>query len=270
MRLQSIFFFILLLCVSALYAQEVAFLECHYTETFRDNLDKKDIIHQDEMVLRIGKTSSEFFSLWRRGRDHVTDSLSSKGASLNDIMAAREKIVYPISVQYYTIYKNYPEKGMLTQTDNLAMQYYMCTEKMHTPDWTIGQEKKKILGFDCQKAVATFYGREWHVWFTTEIPVREGPWKLHGLPGLILAAEDAEKDYCFTCIEIKKVESSIQIPRKHYIKCTKEEFDRAVIEFNGDLNSFMKKQGKSIPVPQGGSKQDAIDFFKKNYNYIER
>lgn len=61
MRLQSIFFFILLLCVSALYAQEVAFLECHYTETFRDNLDKKDIIHQDEMVLRIGKTSSEFF-----------------------------------------------------------------------------------------------------------------------------------------------------------------------------------------------------------------
>lgn len=270
MHLQPLFFFILLFSASISYAQETAFLECHYTETFRDNLDKKEIIHQDEMILRISKTSSEFFSLWRRERDHITDSLSSKGASLNDIIAAREKMTYPISVQHYTIYKNYPEKGMFTHIDNLAMQHYMCTEKMHTPDWTIEQKKNIILGFDCQKAVTTFYGRKWHVWFTTEIPVKEGPWKLHGLPGLILAAEDTEKDYCFKCIEIKKTNSTIQIPRKHYIKCTKEEFDRAVKEFNGDLNSFMKKQGRSIPVPQGGNNQDAVDFFKKNYNYIER
>lgn len=262
--------FIFLCCAPTLFAQEKAIIECHYTETFKDNLDNKSKIRQDEMILNIGKTSSEFYSLWRRDRDHITDSLKAKGASLNDIMVAREKIKYPISVQYYTIYKNYPQKGMVTQTDNLAMQYYSCTEKMQTPEWEIKEEKNKILGFNCQKAITTFYGREWHVWFTTEVPFRDGPWKLHGLPGLILQAEDAEKDYCFKCIEIRKTNRIIKMPQKHYIKCSKEEFTHAVLEFNSDLDSFMKKRGKSIPIPEGGSKQDAANLFKKKYNYIER
>ena len=34
-----------------------------------------------------------------------------------------------------------------------------------------------------------FSGREWNVWFTEEIPVSLGPWKLNGLPGIILQAE---------------------------------------------------------------------------------
>ena len=134
MRLQSIFFFILLLCVSALYAQEVAFLECHYTETFRDNLDKKDIIHQDEMVLRIGKTSSEFFSLWRRGRDHVTDSLSSKGASLNDIMAARAAAIYDFNKIFPELFRK------ISGTD-------MELEIKYQPSWSDMTEKDEIVSY---------------------------------------------------------------------------------------------------------------------------
>ncbi|ADV43216.1 GLPGLI family protein [Bacteroides helcogenes] len=265
-----LFTFILLLNTCALCAQEVASLECHYTETFKDNLNNKGKISQDEMILKIGKASSEFYSLWRRGRDHITDSLKSKGASMNDIIAAREKIIYPISVQYYSIYKNYPQKGMITQTDNLALQEYMCTEKMQIPQWQIEADRCKILGFNCQKAVTTFYGRQWTAWFTLEIPFQDGPWKLHGLPGLILQAEDTEKDYCFKCVEIRKVNSIIKIPKKHYIKCNKEEFDKAVKEYNGDMASFMRKQGKSIPIPVGGNEEDAANRFKKSYNYIER
>lgn len=268
MRLLTLFF--ISFSISVLFAQEQSIMECHYTETFKNDLGKKENIRQDEMILRIGKTSSEFFSYWLREREHVTDSLTAKGASLNDIIAAREKMMYPISVQYYTIYKNYPQKGMLTHTDNLAMQHYMCTEKLEIPDWKIQQEKTKILGFNCQKATTTFCGRKWNVWFTPEIPNQEGPWKLCGLPGLILQAEDSEKDYCFKCIEIKKTDKAIQIPKRHYIKCSKERFTKEVIEFNSDLGSFMMKQGKSVPIPDGGNQQDAINYFKKRYNYIER
>ena len=262
---------VFLLCsLFMIHAQDKAYMECHYTETFKDDLNKKDKVRQDEMVLRIGRNSSEFFSLWRRGRDHITDSLTAKGASMNEILTAREKIAYPISVQYYTIYKNYPEKGTLTHTDNLAMQDYLCTEKMQVPYWEIEQEKTKILGFNCQKASTTFYGRKWEVWFTTEIPVQDGPWKLQGLPGLILQAEDTDKDYCFKCIEIRKIDRPIQLPKRRYIKCDKEKFRQTVIEYNADLDLFLKKQGKSVPVAEGETRQDAANFFKKAYNYIER
>lgn len=261
---------LLSLNILVLFAQEQSIMECHYAETFKNNLNKKENVRQDEMILRIGKNSSEFFSCWLRERENITDSLTAKGASLNDIVAAREKIAYPISVQYYTIYKNYPQKGMLTHTDNLAMQYYMCTDKLEIPDWKILQDKSEILGFNCQKATATFYGREWNVWFTTEIPIQEGPWKLCGLPGLILQAEDSEKDYCFKCVEIRKTNKTIQIPKKNYIKCSKERLAKEVIEFNSDLGTFMMKQGKNVPVRDGGNQQDAINHFKKKYNYIER
>ena len=46
-------------------------------------------------------------------------------------------------------------------------------------------------------AEAEFRGRVWRAWFTYEIPMPYGPWKLGGLPGLILKAEDADSLFVF-------------------------------------------------------------------------
>ncbi len=49
-----------------------------------------------------------------------------------------------------------------------------------------------------------FRGRTWKAWFTTDIPVSNGPWKLAGLPGLILEAYDSAYHYHYTLTEIRK------------------------------------------------------------------
>lgn len=64
------------------------------------------------------------------------------------------------------------------------------TPKMN---WKIEKETKKIGSFICTKATTNFRGRNYTAWFTSNIALPFGPWKLNGLPGLILEAYDNNK-----------------------------------------------------------------------------
>lgn len=70
-------------------------------------------------------------------------------------------------------------------------------------DWKITNEKKKIGKFNCIKATANILGREWQAWFTQEIQVSFGPWRLNGLPGLILEAFDSTLDFVYQLAEVE-------------------------------------------------------------------
>jgi GLPGLI family protein len=59
--------------------------------------------------------------------------------------------------------------------------------------WKLEKETKKVGNFNCKKATTNFRGRSYVAWYTAEIPVSYGPWKLQGLPGLILEAYDVNK-----------------------------------------------------------------------------
>lgn len=48
---------------------------------------------------------------------------------------------------------------------------------------TFQRKNSKLLGFKCKSATAEFRGRKYKVWYTMEIPIPIGPWKLGGLPG---------------------------------------------------------------------------------------
>ena len=63
-------------------------------------------------------------------------------------------------------------------------------------------EHGPVASYDCQKAECDFRGRRWEAWFTPEIPVSEGPWKLKGLPGLILYARDTTGQYSFEAVSV--------------------------------------------------------------------
>lgn len=104
----------------------------------------------------------------------------------------------------YRIQHNANSNEFLFSTGGVV--YYFFRDTPPEINWEIKSDKKEILGFNCQKAIGEFRGRKYTVWFTTDIPYSYGPWKLTGLPGVILEAEDSEKQnvYYATNVSLNK------------------------------------------------------------------
>ncbi len=96
--------------------------------------------------------------------------------------------------------------------------------------WHIKEDTKDIGGFNCIAAAGEFGGRVYDVWFTPEIPVGLGPYKLSGLPGMILeaASRDGRVNYSFVSYR-SPCEREIKRPMEGR-EMTWSEFERYVID----------------------------------------
>ena len=94
-----------------------------------------------------------------------------------------------------------------------------------TPDiaWTLTDDTLTVSSYLCQQATATFRGVEWNVWYTEEIPSSSGPWRLLGLPGLILKAENDAHTFCLAELrqEASPITAPEQDPEVHRMKYAK-------------------------------------------------
>ena len=108
----------------------------------------------------------------------------------------------------YTIQTQDDEGQNVTDSTRLALLVgtratYCFTVSSYNKDGGASQEKLNqfmmltISGLPCHRATGKLYGKQWTAWYTEEMPSSAGPWKLRGLPGLIIKAEDAEGIHCF-------------------------------------------------------------------------
>lgn len=79
---------------------------------------------------------------------------------------------------------------------------FLVEEDLPEIKWVTHNEKKVILGYETQKATTQFRGRDYEVWFTQAIGIYDGPWKLSGLPGLILEVKTKDGFLEFEAYEI--------------------------------------------------------------------
>ncbi len=108
-------------------------------------------------------------------------------------------------------------------------QTFIVNEDIANLNWNIETEYKLIDKMKAQKATCEFRGRKYIAWFSGDIPVKYGPWKLHGLPGLILAVADEKNEVMFHA-------KSIRIPLDPEL-VSKEDY-----QFQGDAKEISLKE----------------------------
>jgi GLPGLI family protein len=167
------------------------------------------------------------------------------------------------------IYKNYDESAIFVDIEdkdfseilidrklNVLTEYlyenlflkksFSVNEKTPKMKWELLSGEKKIQNFVCKKAKTKFRGRIYTVWYSEKIAVSFGPWKLNGLPGLILEAEDSEGLYKWEVKSIVYSNSNETISfdkikkNNEFKKTSFKEFDRLKIEAINDKIKMIK------------------------------
>lgn len=197
----------------------------------------------DIHCLDIGeKGISHYYSSWQLGKIHILDSVFHAGGSVQDYDRIRhEQGIEPSSFMYF-VFKNYPQKGLQT-IDYASMELFQYQEPMGQ-EWELVEGDTIILEHPCQKAVCHYHGKTWTAFYATDIPISEGPWKLCGLPGLILRAYDSEGAFVFNCIEVhQNVGEQISMINSMRRKLKPEQVHKLVEQIDKDPDQYNAAQG---------------------------
>ena len=248
---------------------DTCILKVTYSLCFVNDTIKRDKM-KDIQLLKIGHKVSSCFSYLLYQKDSTVTALDKKGITTVRI---QDEYLFPEEVvTYFT--KNQIQVRYRTEYDFTNLCY---VEALPNIQWTLSDGHKNILGYNCQKALCEFRGRKYIAWYSTEIPINAGPYKFHGLPGLILAISDMANDYCWECIGIQKGNNNdfVSQYKGKYMKdktVTREEIRNIIARLHKDPagNLYLSKQ--SIHIIDGGKCYQALsgDFPPEPYNPIEK
>ena len=227
-----------------------AHMKCLYRYVYTFDTLKNEL-RDDLLILQIGKEVSKCYSYYTFQCDSLRRTPDGAKVWSELFRRAIEKDGiygdFPHVRMSTYVYKNYPT-GQMTITDRISLQDYCYVDSLHTQIWTMGDSTREVLGYTCQQATADFRGRRWTAWFTTDIPISDGPWKLGGLPGLILEAYDEGQQHVFTAVGLERVKDELIIFNRpfrgnhRFEQTNRLEFLRMERRFLMDSNSFIQME----------------------------
>lgn len=216
--------------------------------------------YDDELSVDIGDSVTYCYSRWQRDNDYLWKKIKATGGSANDFLAQQG----PISLYNEEDIKHYPDNNKLTVITALYKDF-IYTEDMPEMNWTLIPGDTVLLDNTCKKAACTFRGRTWYVWYALSIPIHDGPWKLGGLPGMILYAKDKKGQFSFECIEIKpNVNVPMEVNLKKAIKSTPLKVQKLKQLYESNYEAYSKAMGIS-GIYYGSKSKSRVACLKEYY-----
>lgn len=174
------------------------FVAVYDYECRTQNEEEQNITDRMQIVVQVGRTVTKSMPL-------SAYTFSNKAPSKADVAAKSQEALMHMP----TIW-NDRSIGQTTVREFIFPNEYEGYEQTPEIMWTITTDTVSISDYLCQKATATFRGIEWYVYYTEEIPSSAGPWRLRGLPGLIIKAECEAHTFCLA--QLRQEPSPITAP----------------------------------------------------------
>lgn len=232
----------------------------HYKYTWIRDTANRANSYTENMVLYVGQRAGAY-----RSYDGVVYKMQFKKAYADAAAASPDGNVrinrrgVGSNVEYY----QYPNEQKLLTKDQLMMNSYVIDGPMPAISWKISNDTATFGGLHCQQATCHFKGRDYTAWFCPDLPVHTGPWKLNGLPGVIVDARDAKNEVVFKfdgvekatptppksqpAVDVKALPPIIRdldddmnliAPPARMIKTTQKEFDKLKETLDKDPQAF--------------------------------
>ena len=153
-------------------------------------------------------------------------------------------------------------------------------------NWKLIKQDTIISGYVCKKATVNYAGRDCSAWYNPDIPITVGPYKFHGLPGLVMMLKDRENVFSFIVNEVKKGDFPFDSKTENFFVkkndrkfeyIDEDEFYKIRKKFSemslSDKIRFMNRAEIAVPtliaVGENGDKS-RLNAKPKSKNFIER
>ncbi|WP_104734866.1 GLPGLI family protein [Hanstruepera ponticola] len=147
---------------------------------------------QKEYVLEFNKTKSLFFEKEKLDLNGSTNNSSDK------------------------LFKDFTTRRYVHKKELLG-KVFSIQDTIHAKEWQIHQEIKNIGIYSCSKATLQYKKNDSLIlvtaWFTTQIPIANGPLLYDGLPGLVLQVDDGNFSYLCTNVELQNESKEFKTPK---------------------------------------------------------
>lgn len=256
MKKTLILFNCMLLAAVAVKAQkpETAQVIVHYKFSHLRDTTKPADIYKENMILFLGPNSSAYKSYDRK----MADALTKKQVQEQMAAGGEIRITRGPNSGSSTEYYQFPANNKLVRKEKL-INNYLIEEPMPKIDWKITGDTATFGGLHCQKATTHFKGRDYTAWFCPDLPFHAGPWKLSGLPGVIVEASDAKNEVSF---KFDGVEDVSKMPKAEPVAATappQGDGGRPQIKLIG-IDDDSNADPNVIQLPEGAIKASEKEF----------
>lgn len=170
----------------------------YYHQT--DSTDENSV-YTERMLLFYNNQKSYFISKSKFQLDSVKNIYGDDLENLQKIKSFRNTI--PRNNVKFEILKNLDGSSPSSYYETVFMNTYK-NDYNNNFKYDLIEGDTLMAGYHCKKARLTFSGRNYTLWYTTEIPISDGPYKFSGLPGLVLKVYDDEYHHHFKINKIEK------------------------------------------------------------------